>query len=327
MLKPKLNRLLITVIALTTVACSNHGAGDGVEVKFHRFEQLLFATPAQNLQQTLISAQPEYNTDLLNIAPLDEQYMAMVQGFVADPVVSDIYAVVDSLYHDLGWVEVELTSALGRAKHLCPSINYNHFYTLITADFQDYRNRVFCDDHSLAISIDRYALPALGRYQYFGVPIYLVNLCTRDYIVADCMAAIGRANIPLPDDEMTLLDYMVAEGKTLYFLEQTLPDANDTIITRYTSQQLDWMRKNEGNVWAYLVQNQLLYETDYSQLHNLLDDAPKTNAFGDGSAPRSVAYIGWQIVRRYAKKTKTSLPDLMENTDARQILQQSSYRP
>ena len=71
----------------------------------------------------------------------------------------------------------------------------------------------------------------------------------------------------------------------------------------------------------------LLYETDYSQFHNLIDDAPKTNAFGEGSAPRTVAYIGWQIVSRYAKKTKTPMDKLFEQTDAKKILQQSSYRP
>ena len=327
MLRKRIKHLFLIALTLTVAACSNRKAGDGVEVKFERFEQLLFETQPDMLQQRLVAEQNRFNTPLLNLAPQDEQYMAMVQGFVSDPVIRDVYSTVDSLYHDLGWLEDELRSYLGRAKGLYPTLTCPKFYTLITADFQDYRNRVFCDGTSLAMSIDRYALPYFGRYQYFGVPLYLVNLCNRQYMAADCMAAIARANIELPDGEMTLLDYMVAEGKTLYFLSQTMSDVDDTILMRYTGEQMNWMKQNESQVWAYLIQNKLLYETDYSQFHNLLDDAPKTNAFGEGSAPRTAAYIGWQIVRRYMKKSGVTMEELFKETDSKKILNESGWRP
>ena len=301
-------------------SCSQHKAE---QVKLHRFEQFLFE--GSGSEPTAHGA--EFASPLLNYYPEDATYMAMLHDFTTDPVVRDIYHTTDSLYHDLGWLEQQLSQALQRAGKLCPSIRYDRFYTLLTADFDNYQNRVYCNDHELAISIDRYAVGAMPQYQYFGLPSYLLRLSTRDHILPDCMAAIARAQILLPEGEMTLLDYAIAEGKTLYFLEQTLPHTPDTLRLRYSKEQLDWMRQNTENVWSWLIQNRMLYSTDLATLRNLTDDAPKTNAFGEGSAPRTAGYIGLQIVRAYMKKSHTSMQELFEDTDSQKILNQSAWRP
>ena len=199
-------------------------------------------------------------------------------------------------------------------------------YTFVSGMF-DYDMRVGCNSHELVISLDQYILPYTEKFNYFNSPLFLVQQSRRQYLVADCMEAIGRQHIAIPQEgEMTLLDYMVAEGKAIYFAQQTLPDAPDSILMRYTSEQMDWMKKNEEHVWAYFLQNKLLYDTDYMRFHNLIDDAPKTNAFRD-SSPRTPYYIGWKIVSRYVENTGVSMDELFEETDAQKILSQSNYRP
>ena len=317
-----------TMVCLCIVlfcACGNRAGKKQVE--FNRFEQLLFDTPVGQLQQVLTREKATYQCELLNVYPEDEGYMGMLEGFVTDPVMRDVYRVTDSLYHDLGWLETELGKALTKAEELCPAIHYDRFYTLITGDFENYQSRVLCGDGVLAISIDRYAVPEMGRYGYFGLPTYLVETSKREYIAADCMATIARDHIAMSDGEMTVLDYAIAEGKVLYFLEQVLPDCDDTILLRYTAEQLGWMEENVTNVWAWMIQNKMLYETDLSRFHNLIDEAPKTNAFGDGSAPRTPAYIGWQIVKRYMKKSGASMNELFEMTDSQRLLNESGWRP
>lgn len=317
-----------TMVCLCIVlfcACGNKAGKKQVE--FNRFEQLLFDTPVEQLQQVLTKEKATYQCELLNVYPEDEGYMGMLEGFVTDPVMRDVYRVTDSLYHDLGWLETELGKALTKAEELCPAIHYERFYTLITGDFENYQSRVLCGDGVLAISIDRYAVPEMGRYGYFGLPTYLVETSKREYIAADCMATIARDHIAMSDGEMTVLDYAIAEGKVLYFLEQVLPDCDDTILLRYTAEQLGWMEENVTNVWAWMIQNKMLYDTDLSRFHNLIDEAPKTNAFGDGSAPRTPAYIGWQIVKRYMKKSGASMNELFEMTDSQRLLNESGWRP
>ena len=66
---------------------------------------------------------------------------------------------------------------------------------------------------------------------------------------------------------------------------------------------------------------------DRVQFQNFCDEAPKTNAFGDDSAPRTTDYIGWQIVRRYMKKSGATMQQLFDETDSQKILSESGWRP
>ena len=170
------------------------------QVKFVRFERLIFNTPPHLLQQTLVEQHSTYATPLLNIHEQDPQYMQMLEGFVADPVLQDIYHATDSLYPTLAPIERKLGKALARMAEICPTLHYNRFYTLITADFDDYQNRVYCDDSTLCLSIDHYAVAALQKYNYFGVPLYMQRMLTPEHIAADCMAAIAGAHIALPNE-------------------------------------------------------------------------------------------------------------------------------
>jgi hypothetical protein len=310
-----MRRTLLTLTLLILVT----GCGRKAEpVTIYRFEQFLFNHEGNA---------DNFGTPLLNYHPDDPAFMAALDGFINDPVVQRIYAVTDSLYHDLSWLEQELGDAMARAHEVFPEIDYHYFYTLVTADYNNYPNRVFSNWNDMAISIDSYTLGHCEEMQMFGVPAYITRLCRREYIVADCMATAARSHIELPDGDLTFLDCAIAEGKTLYFLDQVLPSTPDTIKLRYTPDQLDWMKENLANVWGWYIQNQILYNTDQSQLRNLLDDAPKTNAFGDGSAPRTPAYIGWQIVRQYMKKSGATMSELFAETDSRKILENSGWRP
>lgn len=297
----------------------------GKKVEFRRFERMLFTST----ENTMASHRAEYESDLINFYPDDTAYMHDLMDFVNDTVVRYIYRVSDSMYSDMNDVEKQLGKALKRAGKLYPELKkYDRFYTLVTADFENYNYRILCNEHELAVAIDQYAVGQMDRYGNFGMPNYILGLCTREHIAPDCMAAIADVHKEWPKGNPTLLDCAISEGKTLYFLEKTMPKVPDTILLRYTGEQLVWMESNMEQVWTWLIDNEMLFSTDYAKMRNLMDDAPKTNAFGEGSAPRTPAYIGWQIVRRYMKRNKkVTMEQLLKETDSRKILTESGWRP
>ena len=302
-------------------------------VPLHRLEKVLFDTPQDQLQSKLLDRREEFRTDLLTLRPDDGEFMQQLYGFVDDPVVRQIYQLVDSVFGDMKEESVAIGTALMRARELYPVLRYDKVYTYISTTF-DYDRRVGCNSHELIISIDQYVLPYTQRFNYFGTPLYLVRQSQRKYIPVDCMTAIAREKIALPDETPSLLDYMVAEGKALWFAKQTLDNPHDSLLLRYSDEQYGWMTENEENVWSYLLQNKLLFETDYMRFHNLIDEAPKTNAFGSGtgsaftsSAPRTTNYLGLAIVSRYMKNSGSSVEQLFKETNAQKILNESNYRP
>ena len=301
-----MKRLLLYLLPVLMVFASCGKKAEPVEIL--RFEQFLFNHEGNAA---------DFDTPLLNYHPDDPAFMAMLNDFVSDPIVHRVYEITDSLYHDLSWLEQDLGDAMKKAHELCPEVSYRFYYTLITADFGNYANRVFSNGTDMVISIDNYTLGEVAEMQMFGVPTYIMNLCTREHILPDCMAAAAREHIELPDGDLTFLDHAIAEGKTLYFLDKI----------RYTKEQMDWMEENLENVWGWLIQNDMLFSADLTKMRNLLDDAPKTNAFGEGSAPRTGNYIGWQIVKQYMKKSGSTMSELFKETDSRKILTESGWRP
>lgn len=314
--------LILAALLLVTASCRNKGA----EVKFSRFEKVLFDTQTDQLQGNLEAVRSDFASPLINCAPENPVYMQQLTAFVSDPFVKEIYRLTDSCYGNLSWLEKELSVAVGKAQKMSDSVAPKRYFTMITGDLEDYRNRVFCYGGDLVLSIDHYVLPYTQHIGYCNCPMYIVNLSDRRYMAADCMAAMARSRIAMPEGEPMLLDYIVMEGKVQYFLEQTMPSTPDTIRLRYTKGQLDWMQHSEKDVWGYFLQNNLLYERDMARIHNFIDEAPKTNAFRN-SAPRTTDYLGLQIVRAYMKRSGASLDELFANTDSQAILQKSGFKP
>ena len=297
------------------------------EVHFRRFEQLLFNTPANQMQAELQKHYEEYNTELITLYPDEPEFIQMTQEYVSDPVMCDVYHITDSLYRDLSDVERQLGRALSRAYKLYPKMYHvERFYTMVTGDF-NYNWRVYSNCSDLCICLDQYSLGAMERYHYFGIPNYIVRTLSREYIVPDCIYTLAGLYIESPDGEKTLLDHAIADGKKLYFMEKVFPGIADTLLLRYTADQLRWMKDNTANVWSWLIQNKMLYSTDQGAYRNLLGDAPHTNAFGNESAPRSVCYIGWQIVRAYMKKSGATMEQLFDEPNSQKILTESAWRP
>jgi hypothetical protein len=83
-------------------------------------------------------------------------------------------------------------------------------------------------------------------------------------------------------------------------------------------------------MWAYFLDQGLLYETDNIKMQKYLCEAPFTPGIGEKneSAPKLAVWTGWQIVRAYMDKhPEVSLQQLMADNDAQEILNESKYRP
>jgi hypothetical protein len=158
-------------------------------------------------------------------------------------------------------------------------------------------------------------------------PEYLSRRFTTDYISVNCMKNIIDDIIPLNYNSKNFLEILVDHGKRMYLLDLFLPTKKDEFKLGYTSAQLKGVTDNEGLIWNYFTENNLLYETELSKIRSFIGDAPETVEFGQGSPGFISLFVGRKIIETYMRKNKSTSIDQLINMDAAKILAGSKYKP
>lgn len=169
--------------------------------------------------------------------------------------------------------------------------------------------------------------PALRQ----SIPEYISRRFNPENISPRVIEAFIREEMfPENDANRNLLSKMVYNGKILYFMDTVLPEIPDVLKISYTKEQLQWCQDYEAEIWAYFLENELLFESDYLIIQKYLAEAPFTPGIGENSssAPKLGVWTGWQIVKQYMERNPDiSIQQLMLENDAQKILAASKYKP
>ena len=164
-----------------------------------------------------------------------------------------------------------------------------------------------------------------------SIPQYISRRFTPENITPRVVETYIREELyPEADASVSLLDKMVYNGKVLYLMQKALPNAPDSLLIGYTEAQSAWCKTYETDIWAYFIDEKLIFESDYAKIQKFLTDAPFTPGLGENnqSAPKLGVWVGWQIVKNYMDKHPELEPkDLLALQDAQKILRNSGYKP
>jgi hypothetical protein len=230
------------------------------------------------------------------------------------------------IYPNLGALEAVLSDAFSRYLYFFPENTIPFVYTYISDMY--YEHPMQLRDSVMVVALDVYLGKDFFLYPYLGLPQYKIRCMAPEYLALDIMKAMYFEEVWINQKQKTLLDRMIDGGKLLYYMDAIFPDTHDSIKLCYTGEKLKWAEENEKQVWAFIVQNELLYTTDFKTQSNLIQDGPFTTGLSNESPARLGQYIGWKIIRAYmSKHPETSLQDLIEIDDAQLILQNSGYKP
>ncbi len=190
----------------------------------------------------------------------------------------------------------------------------------------DYRTRVIANDSLLILELDTY----LGSTHYFyeGIPKFLVKNLRPERIGPDVASLYAKKYVAPPSDR-TLLSLMVYFGKILYLNDLWLVGTEDAHKIGFTTDEINWARENEIEIWRYFIENELLYNTNSKLVQRFIDPAPfsKFNLEIDNDSPGMIGrWLGWQIVRSYMENNDVSVLELMTHK-AEHIFNNSQYKP
>lgn len=241
-----------------------------------------------------------------------------------DTLQQQLRAEVARAFPDFAPYQASLELFYKHLKYTFPSARIPRVVTLTSE--VDYENRVLLADSLLLIGLDNY-LGADHEF-YRGFNRYIAEELDPAYLVSDVAATYARSLVPYPR-ERSLVAQMVYHGKLLYLKDRLLPLEPDSVKIGYTGGQLAWARANEGQIWRYFIERELLYSTDRELGPRFLDPAPfsKFQLQLDNESPGRIGrYIGWQIVRSFMEKNDIALQDLLA-MPGEALFRESNYKP
>jgi len=232
-------------------------------------------------------------------------------------------------FKDLSEQEKQLTQAFKHVKYYFPQARVPR----IIAFFSGFTVQSPINTDYIGVGLDMFLgsdskfYPALIQ----SIPRYISQRFTPENIVPRTMETYIRETLyPEPNSKTpNLLSLMIYNGKVLYLMDKMMPDVTDSLKIGYTRAQLEWANAYEKDIWAWFLEEHLLYETDYYKIQKHLGEAPFTPELGthNQSAPKLGIFLGWQIVKKYMKEhPDVTLPQLLQTADAQKFLKDARYK-
>lgn len=299
-------------------------AKEQIKISIERYEQDLFSARQETFVEDLKKVQQKYPFFLEG--DLDDiRNQKQLWGYINDPTIKEVYDKTQKQFPNLNKLTVDLLEAMSYYKTHVPEAQIPKIYTYVSGF--DYELPIKYMDNMLIIALDMFLGPKVKYYDQMGIPKYVSFRYQPEFILPESFKEISYSYLPSPKTRITTLDYMIFEGKKLYFTELMMPHVHDTLIIGYPLEKLNWAIQNEGNIWAYIIENNLLYSKDNKAIVKFINDAPFTSFFARESPGRIGHWIGWQIVRSYMNNNEVNLLDMMKDENYRGILEKSRYKP
>lgn len=309
------------LIALLVYSCNNQSRVEKeieqVEVNFEiiRFDKKF----AEVNEETLPDLKAEYPF----LFPAQYPDSIWVER-INDTIQQELNTEVLGAFEDFSSEEDKLYKLFQHIKYYFPQFEAPTVIT-ITSDV-DYKNKVLLAEDYLFIALDTY----LGENHgfYVGIQEYLRKNFERNQIIPDVATEFGKRFVPQPRSK-EFLEHMIYYGKILYLKDLWLPETPDYEKMGYTSEEMEWAKENEEQIWRYFVEKQILFDSDTQLYTRFLYPAPFSKFYLelDSESPARLGqYIGWRMIRQYMEKNNVSIEQMLQ-TDAETIFKQANYKP
>ena len=309
-----------------------------IEVELNRFEKDLFSIDTTNLEQglsTLETKYPEFsniyfNNILHSGGPNNsrEYHLAFMKQFLSNYGVQKLFDTTSLLFQKFEPFEADFQQAFAFLKYYFPDLPTPDITTFIS----EFGVGTFIyKEQSLAVGLDFF----IGEsFPYASIdPInpnfssYLTRTFNKDHLVSKTLAVLVD-DIVNPPKKRRLLDQMIYNGKKLYIMDRLLPFTQDSVKLEITGEQVAWLNKNELEVWAFFLREDLLYDSEWAKIAKYVEPSPNSPGMPPEAPGKTANWIGWKIVEAYMNQfPDKGLQELINEQDAQKILDESRYKP
>ena len=330
------NRCLlgIFILALVFVSCTKsvgykkkldvpYQKMEPQEVEIVEFNKALFAIDTANFEEGYQSLLPQFHAFLTDNP--NEEELDYMKEFITDTFMLKINQLVDETFPDIELVADEVRDVYQHFRYYYPDYVVPPTFTYVSGSY--YNRPISIGTDYILLGLDFYLSNKDLVYDKIGFPRYQSRRFQPFSLKRDLAEELYYNRFGSRINQKSVLAEMIEQGKKYYFIEAMNPSLPDSVILGYSSRQMEWADDNEGQVWAAVVGNKMLYNNVLDQKRMLFNDGPFTAAFGNDSPARLGDFLGLQIVRSFMSNNDEPLTNLMKLTDYQDILQRSQYKP
>ena len=325
-----LNRILVFLsLAVLLAGCNSRPNREPdlstirVEVKVEPLEEVLFASESVAEVKSFLNRHPYlqqvyfegYTQDTLLASRLYEQVRNNeLRGFK-----NQVDSLLGSKQENL---ERPMEEAFRHIKYYYPDFQPPRVETIVTGFLG---NDLYVSDSLIIIGLEYFGGPkATYRPQVYT---YQLRRYQKEYLIPSILFFMSDRYVRTDPKDRTLLADMIGYGKAFEFVKHCAPQTPDSLILGFGERDLTRTYNSQTQLWAFFVQNKLLYEKGELIKQKYVGERPFTPEIGEEVPGGIGRWLGWRIVSKYlASNPEVMLPELMKNPDARQILQQSGYK-
>ncbi len=304
-----------------------------VNIKIKRFEKDLFKIDPSQIENNIPMLENKYNSffQIFNYRIIkignsrSTEYPYLLRLFISDYTNFKLYERTQEVFPNLDELDEGLTNCFKRYKYYFHKEPVPEVITYISG----FNQSVVSDKNLLAIGLDKY----LGKDEKFynevkGIYNYQIVNMHKDKILSDCMRLWATTEFEFNDSVNNLIYNVIYEGMIMYFVDAMLPNQPDTLKWGFSGGQMKFCKNNEKQMWTYLIENKLIFNSDKFRIDQFIREGPFTKDFSRESPARAAIWLGYNIVSAYMNKhRKLTLRDLMYEKDYQKILNQSGYNP
>lgn len=327
---------IIFFTVLLALSCKTNPDADipavNLDLKIERFDLDVISHPDNPVEARFAGLRKQYGNffnrftdDIIHINSGDSvRLMSEFQRFLSDHDFKEVNTAVRDTFKDITEIEKTINGAFGRYKYYFPEKDIPQVIAFVSL----FNYAIICTDSVLGIGLDMYLGSNSPYYAALGFPVYKISKMSKAYIPADAVRGWIESEFEPDPGKHDFLAQMIYRGKILHLLKKLMPEEADTLLSGYSASQLQWCYENEKNIWSFFVEKQLVFSTNMELYSKYISEGPTTNGFPAQSPGNIAAFTGWQIIDSYMKENpKTSLAELMKQTDAAVILKDSKYKP
>lgn len=280
------------------------------------------------IEKLVLSYQPffdDFTQEIINIGDARRgDFTFQLNAFKNDTYIQEIYDEVTKQYGNFSPYKKELTEAFKHYKYYFPKKNIPVIITYISG----FNYAIATGKDYLGVGLDMFLGKDYNPYIQLQLPDYKRAIMTKDFLVASVLLGWISTEYEMQETQPNLLAEMVHQGKIIYLLDALIPKEKASNKVSYTEEQYKWCNQNKKQIWFYMMDNKLLFTKESSQIIKFMGEAPFTQGFPEGSPGRIGHWLGWEIVKAYMNKNPTvTIKELMQQTDAQEILNKSNYKP